>query len=419
MLRRVADLGDSLRIDATGTVHPLGRSASTELRKREGEWRLLPTAREVFIAVPAAGNRQVKLCGEVRTQGILSDVLALAAQAGWRGELVVRNHKQTRSIFLEGGAVISVVTSDQKERLGELMLRFGLVDSRERLDELIGDADRQGKRLGEVAIERQLVSVDQLYPLMNRQVEEVVFGAIGEEIATFCFFDGFEDAQPKRFSMPSMSAMGLLMESARRADELKFFREKVPSRQHVPTKVDVGARAPSDKELTRVLAAVDGKLSVADLGDSLAMLEFEITRSVYQLLSSGFLKLQAPRPTGAEAIVEAFNPALSIIHAGCDAAGRGGGLRMGLSRFATGAGMYDTLFLGAGPSQEGTFKAKVIATNIGAIAGQDQDQWLIQLMSDYVGFALFQAESLMPRDAHTTLVGKATEMLKDLLPTTS
>jgi Domain of unknown function (DUF4388) len=416
MLNEVADGDDTLRIDATGTMHSLGKGASVDLRRRAGEWRLLPTAKEVLIAVPAQGSRQIRLCGEVRTPGILSDVLALAAQATWKGELVVRTQKHTRSIFLEGGSVISVLTTEPKERLGELMLRFGIMESRAELEGLIALADKQGKRLGEVAVESGTVSTDALYPIMNRQVEEVVFGAIGEENATFCFLDGFEDYPAKRFTMPAMSAMGLLMESARRADELKFFREKVPSRKHIPSRVDVGARQPQEKSLLRVLELIDGKISVAELGDALSIVEFEVTRAVYQLLSSGFIKLKAPTPTGTEAIVETFNPALAAIHDACDSSGRGGGLRMGLSRFATGSGMYDALFMGAGPLQAGTFKAERIATNIGALAGQDQDQWLMQLMSDYVGFALFQAESLISREVHTELVTRVGEMLKGVLP---
>ncbi|WP_198096948.1 hypothetical protein, partial [Clostridioides difficile] len=70
----------------------------------------------------------------------------------------------------------------------------------------------------------------------------------------------------------------------------------------------------------------------------------------------------------------------------------------GLARFATGGGVYDPLFQGAGPLPDGSFRSDRVERNLAALAGDDPDAWLIQLMHDYIGFALFQAGSLLARD---------------------
>ena len=41
----------------------------------------------------------------------------------------------------------------------------------------------------------------------------------------------------------------------------------------------------------------------------------------------------------------------------------------------------------------------------------------MQLMHDYIGFALFQAGSLLPRDREAKLTQNVAEMLKPLRPT--
>lgn len=92
-----------------------------------------------------------------------------------------------------------------------------------------------------------------------------------------------------------------------------------------------------------------------------------------------------------------FNPALAAVHRSCDAAKRGVELRDGLAQFATGGGMYDPLFMGAGPASDGTLSADRLARNVAALAGDDPDAWLVSLMDDYTNFALFQAESLIGR----------------------
>ena len=53
-----------------------------------------------------------------------------------------------------------------------------------------------------------------------------------------------------------------------------------------------------------------------------------------------------------------------------DGAGKGGELRERSSRFATGGGVYDPLFIGAGPQQDGSFSAERVAKNLAALAAR-------------------------------------------------
>lgn len=424
MLGEMAAREDRLRIDGTGAVHPLGKEASAELRKREGEWRLLPAPEEVLLAKPVAGGRVVRLAGEVRQPGLLSDVLAIAAQAAVKGELCVYSSAGSRSLFLEGGNVVAVITSVALERLGELLYRFGVVPDRDDLAALLKSSEDSGKRLGEVAIELGFVTAEDMFGMMRRQIEEVVFAALQEGDAMFCLLEGFDEAniRGRRFAMP---AMNLLMECAQRTDELRFFRERIPSSGHIPQRIEPGDGAggspfsmrsphPPPDELRAMYSLCDGKRSIEEIGRKLGLLEFETTKAIYQLLSGGFVRVLPPRPQGAEDIVEAFNPALVAIHKACEQYGKLAELRNGLSRFATGAGVYDSLFMMAGPDENGALKSDRVAKNLGALAGADPDTWLLQLMNDYMSFALFHAESLMPRPAHEKMAAKISADLEAL-----
>jgi hypothetical protein len=403
----MSDRDDLLRIDTTGTVHPLGRLASQQLRPRAGEWRLIPSPRDLLIARSMSGGDAVlKLAGEIRTPGALSDIVALAAQSAWRGELVVLADVGSRSFFFENGMIIGATTTVPDERLGETLYRFGVI-SREQLDAIVAAAKTTGKRLGEAALELGVVPAELLFSMMERQVEEMFFAAVQTSEGAFYFFDRFDEKILLR--RHALNAGGLLMEAARRMDEMRFFREKVPSDAYVPVPVP-GKRPPDD--LGAVFAECDGKRSITDIARATGQLEFDVTRSVFQLISSGAVFVVAPRPRGPESIVETYNLALAAIHERCDTEGRGGEMRDGLARFATGGGVYDPLFMGAGPLMDGTLKPNRIAQNIAALAGEDPDAWLIGLMNDYVGFALFQAESLLAREAQAKLLTDVMELLK-------
>jgi hypothetical protein len=404
--------GQDLRIDATGTVHPLDRRASQELRARAGEWHLLPAPAEVVLATRAGeGARSLRLAGEVRAPGALCDVVALVAQGAWSGELLVFEDAIVRSVFFDAGNVVGGSTNAPGERLGEILWRFGAI-TRGQLDEVVREAEKTGKRVGETAIDLEFVGPEELYRMMSRQVEEVFYAAVHVSRATFFLFDGFDESRVLR--RHRLSAGALLMEAARRMDELRFFREKIPSDAWVPVPLAVAVSKKVPPELIEVLAQCDGRRSVAEIGRRIGQLEFEVTRAVFQLAAAGFVSVVAPRPVGALAIVDAFNRALVEIHRVGDAAGKGGELRAGLEQFATSTGVYVPLFDGAGPMPDGSLHAERVARNVAALAGDDGDAWLVQQVFEYAGFALFHAGSLLPRDAEVALNARVAEMLKPL-----
>ncbi len=404
----MAKRADLLRVDSTGTIHSVGRTASQEMRARAGEWRLLPGPKDVCLLRPEGREvAALKMAGEIRAPGAICDVVALAAQSSWTGEIVVLDADSQRSIFLDGGAVVGATTHMEAERLGETLYRFGVI-TRAQLDAVISSSTETGKRLGETAIDLEFVSPSELFPMMARQVEEVFYAALRVAEGVFYVFDRYDETLLAR--RHNMAAGALLMEGARRMDEMRFFRERIPNDQYIPSPKASDRRPPD--ELAEAFAQCDGKRSIAEIGRRTGQLEFEVTRAVFQLLQGGFVTVAAPRPRGAVAIVEAFNPALVEIHRKCDAAGRGGEIREALSQFATGALVFDPLFFGAGPHPDGSFAAERVAKNLAAVAGEDPDAWLVQLLEEYVGFALFQAGSLLPRESEAALAGQVAEVLK-------
>lgn len=407
---------DLLRVDATGTIHPVGKTASQALRARAGEWLMVEGPADILFmrraGTPSAPTAVLKLAGEIRSPGAMCDIVALIAQAQWRGELVLVDEGAVRSLFFDEGCTIGVATNVAEERLGETLYRAGVL-TREQLDAALAATKNGGKRFGEAIMDLEFQRPEQLFPMMARQVEEVFYTVLQLASGSFYFFDRFDEKLITH--RHNLNVAGLLMEGVRRMDEMRFFREKVPNDEYVPTPTSVGTKKPPE-ELLQVYAECDGRRSIAEIGRATGLLEFDVTRAVFQLMNAGFLTIASPRPQGAESIVAIFNRGLAAIHAACAAAGKLPELSDGLSRFATGAGIYDPLFLSAGPLEDGTLRPDRVARNLAALAGDDPDAWLIQLLHEYVGFAMFQAESLLSREVERTLKDSVSEMLKPVRP---
>ncbi len=409
-----------VRIDGRGEAHPIGSVASQRLRARAGTYRMLPAPKHVvFMRYTGEDGRRdaedgaiVRLAGEVTAPGALCDVLALLGQTGWRGELVVLDGDEVRSVFFDQGNVVGALTNVEDERLGSVLYRYGVIDAeqRDRVLELV----KSGKRFGEAAIELGVLKQEQIYQYISKQIDEVVFATLTVADGTFFFLDGFDDA--RLVVRHTVSANALLMDGVTRMDEMRYFRQKIPSAEHVPVRNE-GRGAP-DAELKVAFDGVDGRSSVGEIGRASGLGEFEITKQLYSLVQSGHVSIHPPRAAGGPtALVAAANGALTAIFRAAKAAQREEEVRSGLASFAVGAGVYDMLFRGAGPDESGALDADAVAHNSAIVAGgADPNNLLKQMLHEYVAFALFSAGAALGSSAEVELTKQVGPALASLKP---
>src|SRR6188768_1529990 len=409
-----------VRIDSQGQAHPIGSVASQRMRARAGAYRILPApAHVVFMRYTGEDGRRdaddgaiVRLSGEVTAAGTLCDILALVAQAGWRGELVVLDGDDARSIFLEQGNVVGAVTSVEEERLGSVLYRFGAITEQQHAQ--ISAAAQGGKRFGEAAIELGVLKHDQIYAYIARQMEEVVFATMTVGDGTFFFLDGFDES--RLVSRHTVSANALLMDGVTRMDELRYFREKIPSAEHIPFRVE-NRGIPGD-DFQALYSEIDGKQSVGELGRQTGLGEFDTTKALYALVQSQHVTIHPPRMFGGPtALVSAANDALRVIFAAAKQAKKAEEVRGHLESFTAGAGMYDILFRGAGPDESGALDPEAVAANAVTIAGgAEQDNLLKQMLHEYLSFALFSAGAVLGSTVESELVKQAAPAFAGLRP---
>ncbi len=389
------------------------------MRAREGAFRVMPAPNHVvFMRFTGEDGRRdaedgaiVRLSGEITAPAAVCDVLAMLVHTRWRGELMVMESDSTRSIFLENGNIVGAETTESAERIGEVLFRFGVLSEEEHASVLAAIDGRPDARYGETAVALSLVTEEQVYHYVGKQVEEIVFGALQVSDGTFFFLEGFDPARLR--SHHTLSTNMLLMDGVTRLDEMRYFKGKIPSSDWVPAPTTIGGKVPN--ELAPFLAASDGKRSVAEIGRVTGAGEFETTKGLFALAQSKHVSILPPRMEGGPvAMVSAANGALARIFQQVDAAGKGTAFRQTLSGFASGGGIYDLLFRGAGPDDRGQLDAERVAGN--ALAVGDDDTFLMVKLHEYVSFALFAAGSLLGKEAEAALDGEVQGILARLQP---
>lgn len=410
---------DLVFIDEQGLARPHGEHAGVQMRARVGAYRLMPTPQHVvFMRYTGQDGRRdeedgavVRLAGEITQPGAMCDILALIAQANWRGELTVRDGEHNRSIFIDSGNAVCAMSDVEDERFGQIMYRFGAIDEVQLQHTVQKKLEHKGAlRFGDIAVELGISTHTQVYQYLGKQTEEIVLAALTVSDGMFCFLDGYDDdALPFHHSF---NLGGLLMDGVTRMDEMRYFRQRVPTGDHVPERVE-GRNAPP-AELRPIYEAVDGVLGVIELGRVLGLGEFQTTKQLFQLIQSKHVTMQKPRMRGGPIeVVETANAVLRQIHQDADSGGKGTILRNNLASFIDQT--YEQLYTGAGPAEKGEFDSQRVVDNARSLfAGANIERQLKELLYDYVSFALFTAGSLVRR-AKDQGLGKQVEPLMSRL----
>jgi tetratricopeptide (TPR) repeat protein len=220
----------------------------------------------------------------------LPDVVQLLAMGKKTGCLSVTNRRQFGSIYFEDGRVTHAAIVNRRDRLGDILVKSGLV-TQEDLEAAIAQQSRHpDMRLGEILLAMGKIRREELERYIRHQVEEAVYFLFTWTHGTFTFEP---DARPEFHDVAlSLSAESLLLEGARRVDEWNLIEKKVPSFDSVFS-IDREHLARSGVELTpeqrAIVPLIDGRRDVNALVDASGLSEFEVGKALYGLATAGFL----------------------------------------------------------------------------------------------------------------------------------
>ena len=220
----------------------------------------------------------------------LPDVLQLLSLGKKTGCLRIAHWNNFGYVYFEKGWISYASIVNRRDRIGEMLVRAGLVT----MDQLQTAIDihrtRPEHRIGDVLVELGYVSRDTLHEHVRVQIEEAVYLLFTWNEGTFNFE---ADVLPERQDLlVSISLESLLLEGARRVDEWSLIEKRIPS---FDTVFDVEWRklADSDVPLTpeqrAILQLVDGRRDVNGIVDATGLDEFEVGKALYGLVSAGFV----------------------------------------------------------------------------------------------------------------------------------
>ena len=240
----------------------------------------------------------------------LPDVLQLLAMGKKTGCLSVTHRNNFGYIYFTQGRISYASIVNRRDRLGDMLVKNEIISQAD-LEAAIAAQDRQrDKKLGELLIEQGALTREQLHQFIRVQIEEAVYFLFTWNQGSFNFD---ADVVPEEQDVVvSINPETLLLEGARRVDEWSLIEKKLPSFDLV-FEVDRPKLQESDAALTFeqqiVLDLLDGERDVSAVIDASGLVEFEVGKALFGLMTAGFVHRvgrtrTTPDPQQAAARVE-------------------------------------------------------------------------------------------------------------------
>ena len=230
----------------------------------------------------------------------LPDVIQLLFLGRRTGCLALADRHNFGTIYFDEGNIVYAAIVNRRDRLGDILVRGGRIT----VQQLQEAVDRQGgereQKLGEILVQQGALSREELQRYIRVQIEEAVYYLFTWNSGTFNFEAG---VRPEHEDfLVRINPEYLLLEGARRVDEWSLIEKKVPSFDLIFA-VDgahLGESAPELSAEQRVLVPLlDGSRDVSQLMEESGLVEFEVGKALFGLVTAGYARRVGTSATSA------------------------------------------------------------------------------------------------------------------------
>ncbi len=243
-----------------------------------------------------------KISGDLGLVGI-ANLLQVFHSNQSQGTLTITSGPDTKVIRFAPDGIRLIRGVRRTNPLGEILVRTRKI-TQAQLEEILIDQQISRKRLGDLLAERGFVSKKALESALREQVAEEIYDLFSWAEAAFAFEESGEDypadpGNPLSSIVLDANVVSIMIEAARRVDELARIQEFIPDFKLTPVQVEIPVSI-DDPGLDRlavddILPLVDGQRTVQEVIDNSLYPRFTVLRTVYGLAQRGILKIRQGR----------------------------------------------------------------------------------------------------------------------------
>jgi hypothetical protein len=199
---------------------------------------------------PVPWDRDLVLCADVRAFS-LADVMQLVHTSGKSGFLMFEHADCAKSVYLHAGEVVFASSNQKIDRLGESLVRAGVISADEFNDACA--TYRGPGQFGRFLVERGVLSPRELWDGVKHQVEDIVRSLFAFATGQVMFWEG--EVRPDNVVRLALPTGRLIEEGLEHRDELLSFLAQLEDNR-VRLEAVPGALAHLDGTAGAIVAAL-------------------------------------------------------------------------------------------------------------------------------------------------------------------
>jgi len=233
----------------------------------------------------------------------LGNLLQLLSMNKAEGTLSVLRSREKQSIhFGHEGIRLLASTVSRVKRLSKIARKLSgpKLITPDRLKRLLGKEKLLGWTLGHVVFANEELSTEKIQQALRLQVEEEILDLFVLDKAVFVFEEGplrhSQLANPLAMLAIRADVTALLLEAARRADELLQIRRTLPDEtskvQKIPREIHADQLGEDLIRVDAILPLINGRRTLKTILEMSIYPKFATMRAVHKLLTLGYAKAQ-------------------------------------------------------------------------------------------------------------------------------
>jgi hypothetical protein len=408
---------DRVRIAPDGRITPSGSDPKRARFDFGTEYRVHPGPGGSLLwmraTTPNASAGRILMMGELLSRMTVVEVLNIVTSTNWRGEMHVVGPRGSRILTVDQGALKHAQTDFDSERLGEQLIRAGLL-SRKHLEQHLPQKPKD-RRFGQYLVDLGLLDGEVLFKQLQRQAETIFYASLLVDSGQY-WFVAPPDAAPTPATTIHVPLQALLMEGVQRLDEMALFRERIPHNRLFPSVSDTHpSRTSLEAGAMAVLALCDGTRSIDELARATSLGEFPTLKIIYGLMGTGHVRLLSG-PTldakAAERLVRLFNDIMRDIFLAVATYGSVEHVRRAINNWLSNSAQ--SAVLGDQVDVDGTLAFNALLRRLDDNPQADPLHALHQALHELIAYALFTVTNALPRHEEQSLSREVNHRLKQL-----
>jgi hypothetical protein len=221
------------------------------------------------------------------------EIFQLISSGRRTGTLGINRDDQAVMVYFKDGQITYAYSPNRRNRLGDRLVARQVIDSTQLEKTLLWQKESGGrKRLGAILIERQIAPKLEIELVLKEQITDTIYKLMTWDKGVFKFYDGtFPTEEDVTLSL---STENLILEGARRADELSRLKSKLPDFAAPLQIKQIMGNQTIELRLSasdwNVLSLCDGHRTIGKIISDSGADPIDSLKSIIKLIASGFLE---------------------------------------------------------------------------------------------------------------------------------